>query len=227
MEKYIQYLIFIHVTLGGVALISGTVALIVKKGKKIHKQFGNIFYYTMMGSVTLSLFISLLPKHESPFLFSIGLFSIYLLIGGHRSLKFKDSKHKIKYDRWIARAMIIIGFAMVIYGWAKDNSLNMVLIFFGVGGIFLGARDLILFYKPEQAKKRWIIAHLTKMTGGYIASVTAFFVVNDLLPGTLSWYVPTIVGTVFITYQTRKFKSKKDIKTFFYLLVFLFNLLCL
>ena len=50
----------------------------------------------MLGSAFFALIISVLPHHRSPFLFSIGLFSSYLLISGFRSLKFRTSNPNLK-----------------------------------------------------------------------------------------------------------------------------------
>lgn len=48
MEKSIQILIFIHASFGGIALISGLISMIAKKGKNIHKKSGLIFFYSMV-----------------------------------------------------------------------------------------------------------------------------------------------------------------------------------
>ena len=45
------------------------------------------------------------------------------------------------------------------------------------------------------------------MTGGYISAVSAFFVVNDILPGLWNWFMPGIVGGIYINYMIRKLES--------------------
>ena len=46
MEETIQILIYIHAGFGGIALLSGLLSLIAKKGKEIHKKSGLIFFYS-------------------------------------------------------------------------------------------------------------------------------------------------------------------------------------
>jgi hypothetical protein len=46
--------------------------------------------------------------------------------------------------------------------------------------------------------------HLTKMTGEFIAWVTALIVVDQFIPGIFGWLAPTVLGTAFIVHQSRK-----------------------
>ena len=93
MELLAEYLIlYIHAPLGGVALLSGGISLISKKGSHLHKKLGKVFFYSILLSAFSALVVSVLPNHESPFLFSIGLFSTCFLVSGIRSLKYKQEK---------------------------------------------------------------------------------------------------------------------------------------
>ena len=82
-------LIITHIVFGSIALISGTISLTTKKGNSLHKKAGKVFYYTLFVSAVLSLIVATMPNHQSPFLFCLGLFSLYFIFGGYRSLKFK------------------------------------------------------------------------------------------------------------------------------------------
>ena len=89
LEKIIKILIYIHAGFGGIALVFGAIALYVKKGSKIHKKTGKVFYYSMLISIFISSIVAITPSNENPFLFLIGLFSFYFIISGYRSLKYK------------------------------------------------------------------------------------------------------------------------------------------
>lgn len=47
------------------------------------------------------------------------------------------------------------------------------------------------------------------MTGGYISAVTAFFVVNQILINLWNWFLPGVIGGIYITFWIRKLKKKK------------------
>ena len=47
------------------------------------------------------------------------------------------------------------------------------------------------------------------MTGGYIAAVTAFFVVNEILPGIANWFVPGVIGGAYIAWWIKSLNRTK------------------
>lgn len=195
---------YIHAPLGGIALLAGGVVLIVKKGNGAHKKWGSVFYYSMLMSAIAALVISVLPKHNSAFLFSIGLFSSYFLISGLRSLAYKQNEFTLIGDRIVAYLISATGLVMVLYPIIFYGKLNIILSVFGVVGLLFGIRDLRLYKDRAQLKRDWLKLHLGKMIGGYIAAVSAFFVVNQILPGIWNWFVPGMVGGVYIAYWMRK-----------------------
>lgn len=211
MENNIKILINIHATLGAIALLTGFVAILAKKGRIIHKQSGKIFYISMLSSAILAFIISVLPNHQSPFLFSIGIFSIYFLIGGVRSLKFKDEYHHFKTDKIIAYIMILTAIAMITYPIILNSCINIILTVFGIIGLVFAIRDLMLFRNRKRIKTGWLKLHLGKMLGGYIASVTAFFVTSNILSGIYNWFVPGIFGSIYITYWMIKLDQPKKV----------------
>ncbi|SRX54096.1 DUF2306 domain-containing protein [Aequorivita sp. CIP111184] len=204
LEKFTQILILIHAGFGGIALLFGFFALVSKKGGKIHKKSGIIFYFTMLASAIVALLISVLPKHHSPFLFSIGIFSIYFLLIGYRSLRFKRRNVKLKIEKIISWIMVIVGFGMILYPLLEKGVINIVLTVFGLTGLIFALRNLRMYQNIEKLHKNWLKLHLGNMTGGYIAAVTAFVVVNDIFPSYYGWFIPGIIGGTYIIYWIRK-----------------------
>lgn len=204
-----EYLILIHASLGGIALLSGLFALLLKKGSNGHKLSGKIFFWSMLLSVVISMIVANLPDHESPFLFSIGILSLYLIVSGYLALRYKRSEVNLTIDKTLSFIMLFTGFGMIFIPLILLQKINIVLAVFGVAGIFFAIQDFRSFKKPDQLKKKWLQAHLGKMIGGYIAAVTAFVVVNQFFPPLVGWLGPSIPGTILIIYWTRKMGSKK------------------
>jgi hypothetical protein len=205
--ELIQLFIYTHATCGGIALLAGTIALITKKGRRAHKRSGIIFFYAMLVSAFMAFIISISPDHENPFLFSIGVFSTYFLVSGYRSLKFKEAHFDLKVDKIISLLILITGVTMILYPILLLGQINSVLLVFGLVGLLFGIKDLLLFRDEKRLKKSWLKLHLGKMTGAYIAAVSAFFVVNNILPGVWNWFIPGIFGTLFITIWMHRIKS--------------------
>ena len=209
IESTAQTLIYIHAATGGVALLGGTLALITKKGGRTHRRSGLVFFYSMLMSALLALVISMMPGHLSPFLFSIGLFSSYFILSGYSSLRFKKKVFNLLFDQVLAALLVLTGIAMIIYAFQLESSLNVVLIVFGSMGLFFGTRDIWSFKDRKSLRKSWLKRHIGNMTGGYIAATTAFLVVNEVLPGLANWFLPTVLGSIYIGYWINKVGGKK------------------
>ena len=208
MEKTIQVLIYFHAAFGGIALLSGCIATLAKKGKTRHKQFGLVFFYAMLLSGISAMVVAILPNHENPFLFAVGIFSLYFVITGKRALEFKSKNPDLKLDRWISRVMIITGILMIFLPIILTRSLNIILVVFAIVGIVLSIKDLTLYKNPERLRKSWLKLHLGKMLGGFISATTAFVVVNQFFPSVYSWFIPGIIGGFIIAYWIRKVNKK-------------------
>ena len=208
MEKTIQILIYIHAAFGGIALLAGLVSIIAKKGKNIHRKSGLIFFYSMMLSGIIAMIVAVLPNHESPFLFAVGIFSLYFVLTGNRALNFKRKKPDLKIDKLISIIMITTGVLMILLPIILTKSINIVLVVYAIVGIIFSVSDLILFRNPERLRKGWLKLHLGKMLGGYISATTAFVVVNEFFPSFYGWFIPGIVGGFVIAYWMRKMNKK-------------------
>ncbi|URC12426.1 DUF2306 domain-containing protein [Flavobacterium sp. B183] len=209
-EQLIQIFIYFHALFGGIALLSGFLSLASKKGKSIHKKSGKLFYYTMLLSAISAMIISILPKHQSPFLFSIGIFSSYFVLTGYRALRFKKSDVNLKNDKIISGIMLATGLIMILYNPLVNQSINIVLTAFGLVGLIFSSRDLMLFKNKTRLKSVWLKLHLGKMIGGYISATTAFVVVNEFFPSFYGWFIPGTIGGFYIVYWIRKLNKKQN-----------------
>ncbi|PJX24480.1 DUF2306 domain-containing protein [Psychroflexus sp. S27] len=209
MEKYIYLLIIIHASFGGIALIAGFIALIFKKGKNIHRKSGLVFFYGMILSGISALIISVLPNHENPFLFAIGIFSLYFVITGKRALNFKKKNPVLMADKLISVLMIFTGTLMIFLPYIYSRTINLILVVFAIVGIFFSVKDLLLYRKPDRLRKAWLKLHLGKMIGGFISATTAFVVVNNFISGISAWFIPGIIGGFIIFYWIKKVAKPK------------------
>lgn len=208
-----RILIIAHAASGGVSLLSGFVAAITNKGSKLHIICGRIFYYSLGSSILLSLIAANMPDHYNPFLFSIGIFSGYFIIIGKRAMLYKCPNHSFSTDRLIHMIMVVTCILVVLVPILVSNTFHIVAGVFGLVGLIFATRNLHDLSNSDQVKKNWLKMHIGNMSGGYIASVTAFVVVSNLLPGVYSWFVPGIIGGIFIFYSIRKVDSKRKVKT--------------
>jgi hypothetical protein len=158
----------------------------------------------MLLSGISAIVIASLPNHENPFLIAVAIFSLYFVITGKRALTFKVNKNNIFIDKMIAYSMIIVGLFMILIPIIFLNKINIILTVFAFVGIIFSVKDLTLYQNQQTLKDKWLKLHLGKMLGAYIATTTAFVVVNNVIPNIYGWFVPGIVGGLYIIYWMRK-----------------------
>lgn len=210
MEFIINILIYIHAFFGGLGLITGLISISVKKGAFNHKTTGKIFSYSIIISSLISLIISRIPKHENLFLFLIGIFTIYLILTGNRALTFKIKTKADWIDKLISGTMFLVSIGMLMLGilgivYEIENSI--LHLFFGGFGLLTTIRDFQTFKIFHKKKNTWLIYHLGRMIGALIASITAFLVTALNIETILIWFLPTILGTIYIIYWNKKIES--------------------
>lgn len=211
MENFIKIIIYIHAFFGGIGLLAGTFLMFSKKGNQLHRQLGKIFSVGMLISSILSLFICSFPNHHNSFLFTIGIFTIYMILLGNRVLKYKKKGYQNKLDKVISGVMFFTALVMIIltfYQKIMHNNFPILLLIFGALGLFMSYKDFKFYSNPENHKK-WMMSHVGKMVGAYIASVTAFLVAGAGFGGNFyAWILPSIIGTAYIIMWGRKLNRK-------------------
>lgn len=213
MKPFFNIFLALHIAGGGIGLLSGTINIIRKKGDKAHKLAGKFFLYGMLTAGFSALILSVM--HPNYFLFIVGVFTIYMVSTGERYLFLKKLLHgqqPIILDWILAGAMLLFGLAFIAFGirlFAGGEKFGMVFIVFGCISLRFVYTDWQNFTGKATTKNYWLLAHLQRMTGAYIASLTAFLVVNKLLPGILVWLLPTVIFTPLISIWTRKYMVKK------------------
>lgn len=208
-------LIIIHATLGGVGLASGILSMASRKGKALHKSSGKVFSYAMVLSSLISIPVCFMPGHENMFLFSIAIFTIYLVLTGQRALlyKVKNLNNISKWKDWLlSTVMLCFGVALVFEGAFKflyPNGPTLLFFFFGAISIILSVQDLIFYRKKSISPTEFIQRHIGQMSGAFIASFTAFLTAGLQLKHWLAWVLPTVFISIWITYWIRKYKTPR------------------
>ena len=210
-----MYPIFLalHVIAGILSLLSAPTALIAKKGGKLHRTAGLVFYYAML-VVSISAFVVSIVhvNGNSVFLRGIGIFSLYLVLAGKRILVRKEIMNGQQAEAidYAITSLIAIFMLFCLYYFITEK--NIVLAVFGLLSSRFLYEDITLLRNKPSFKLYWLTAHISRMCGGAIASFTAFLVVNwaHLFGDSLSlvaWLLPTFIGAPIIFYYGRNAKN--------------------
>jgi hypothetical protein len=205
----------IHIIAGSTALLTGLLALFLKKKRNgYHGKAGLAFHYAMV-AVSISAFAMAIIKLNY-FLFVVGVFSLYLTFAGYRSIKIMKGERKEGLIDGLGMALSAFLMVAITYQFLTTTVFNttgfstVILIFDAILAVLL-LLDLKIFNKNKPlTKNQWLIRHITRMVPAYIATVTAFLVVNvSYQYPVVIWLAPTLLFVPVIVYNTRKYRVKK------------------
>lgn len=218
MDLVFKIFLTIHIIGGAIALLTGIFNMIAKKGDSKHKIVGKIFTISMLTTGFSSLILSVL--HPSTFMFTIGVFTVYMVGTGNRYLHLKklNKGQKPKIIDWILTAvMLLAGISLLGLGslnLLKSNFFGLVFIIFGFIGLLFVRHDLKNYRGKSHISNYWLSEHIQRMIGGFIASSTAFLVVNakylpEFIPIIVFWLLPTLILTPLIIKWANKYEIKR------------------
>jgi uncharacterized membrane protein len=233
VKQMLSSLLFLHIAAGFSALGVGIIPMFSKKGSLLHRRAGLVFYWCMMLVAFSAVAIAILkPLSDGRlFLTGIAVFSFYLCFTGRRSLHQRNGTSVRWFDWGVLGLMASGALAMLGYGSylvmksLGAGSLEVVAVLFCIFGIFSGLNvltDTRKYLNPETTKygkREWFFAHIIRMSGSYIATLTAFTVVNvgNWIPDApfaisiLAWVGPGAIGGILIgrtvQYYLKKFAT--------------------
>ena len=205
-----KILLTIHITGGAIGLLAGSYNMVTKKGTKRHQQVGLLFFYSLLIASLVALPMSFF--HSNYFLFIVGVFTAYLLMTGKRYLSKKSIEDVAKADWLLCLLMFLFGSGFIVWGiylLIYGNGFGTVLLVFGSISMLLIWQDYRNFNGRSSIKNYWLTSHIQRMIAAYIASITAFIVVNNtILPGVVAWLLPTAALVPVLIKWSRKYAVK-------------------
>jgi uncharacterized protein (DUF2141 family)/uncharacterized membrane protein len=217
METLFKSLLALHIAGGTSALITGAVAMLTRKGGRQHRMAGSVYFWSM--AMVCASAVGMCILHPQQFLFYVAIFSFYLCFTGKRITARKQVGATAARLDWAAAAIALVGGAIMlvqgIVAVLAGKSFGAVGATFGCLCIGFAVRDMRSFvammHGGAQEKMHWFFTHLTRMVGAYIATFTAFMVVNvKFLPPLVVWLGPTVIGTIgisfWVAHYTKKFR---------------------
>ena len=225
MKTFLSLVLYLHIAAGFTALVTGLVPMFAKKGGKAHILWGKIYFWAMF-VVALTALLRFQMQMRLIFLTAIAIFSFYNTFTGVRLIQRKDSLKPSWLDYFASILAMVCGLAMFHFaflGYQKGNRYMAILFFvFGMAVSIMSLEDLRVFVgkkviddtgKPVPVKY-WFQNHISRMGGSYIATVTAFLVVNNppFIPGLVAWLAPGVLGGVIITFVKRSYRKRYILK---------------
>lgn len=218
MEDIVELLVLTHIGVAIVTVITGTISVISKKSKYMHKTFGKMYLLSMILTAGSAYIVMSFPGHADSIMALIGLFNLYFAISGYRSLQFKTvfSPDKVKLlDKILSGTMFLTASMMLVHGVysiINSDTWGYVLIIFSLFGYVTSVLDFKFYRAVQMGGYTWMEFHAAKMIGSFIGSITAVFVtqLSEYL-GIIAWFIPTVFGLMYMAYWIKKIRTKPEI----------------
>jgi len=186
--------ILLHVFGGTAALVAGFIALVTRKGGRLHTRAGRLFIYAYCVIVVTAILGIVVFEFRS-FLAVATIASSYDVFAGYRALRLRGRRPQTQDILASIIALAAPGvFVFAMHLFHKPWSPGLTWSVLG-GILLLSAYDLLRIWLPRRWLEHvWIQEHLYKMLAAYIA-ITATAAAT-ILPGFMPWsaLIPVIIG---------------------------------
>ena len=197
-------LLAFHILGGGIALISGPIAIYARKGGRLHRRAGRTFAASMSAATLIGFPLSLIIGNA--LLLMISVFTFFLILCGGLAIRRRRARRATVAVDYVA-PLLTAAFSIGQFGYGlplagRHGQTDITCLFFGVLGLTAVLREIRALRGPAT---NWLQVHIANMLGAYIATVTAFLVVNlTFLPQALVFIGPTLVGVPLIILMIRR-----------------------
>ena len=104
--------------------------------------------------------------------------------------------------------LFFIGLGIYYLALGRNLGAPLLSIGFGVGGMLISYTNLVPFVKRPRKPCHWYLSHIGNMTGGYIATSTAFIsTVNtrlDVMNPFWAFALPSLIGITVLLFWQRQ-----------------------
>jgi uncharacterized membrane protein len=174
-------LLLIHICCATVGLLSGFMAMALRKGSGLHSAAGNVFFVSMLIMSSTAAYIAMFLR---PIMINViaGLLTFYLVSTGRRAAKQRAGGTGL-FDYAALLFVLAVGIAGVRYGFAVRNSPNgmkdgiPVAMYFVFGSIALlfAVSDVRMLVRGGVIGAQRLGRHLWRMSLALLIATMSFY----------------------------------------------------
>jgi len=177
-------LVFIHIVGGCLGVITGFLALSLRKGSRGHRLAGNVFFPSMLIMTAVATYMAYVGTEvKGPNMGNVmgGSLTFYMVLTAWLAARHEDAE-KGALD-WVAFiAVTVLGVALVIFGLSPDpvprpvdEPPNKVALVFAFIAFVCAALDLRMLLWGLRGAQR-VVRHLWRMCAALWFAATSFFI---------------------------------------------------
>ena len=186
-------LLWAHIAGGAVGMVTGVIALAVRKGQRVHRAAGSVFFVAMFVAYAIGAGVApLLDTGQRPN-FVAGIMALYLLVSGAMAARRRDARAGAPevIGLIVALSITVAGVIFMRMGAASpsgtvDGSPPQAFFLFTIAGAFAAAGELHVLVRKQLSNVSRIARHLWRMCFSlFIASGSFFLGQQQVFPEAL------------------------------------------
>jgi uncharacterized membrane protein len=176
-------MLIFHIIAGTLALIAGSFALFSRKGVKLHRSAGNVFFVSMLIVALSAMALAVIIKQEFPF---IPILIFYLVATSWATVK-RPAKKTGRFE--LAACLLILAIALGMFMQGLDPANNEhgsnesgLYFFFGSVAALAGLLDINMIIRGGLAGAHRIARHLWRMCFAMTGAMASFLAQEQVIP---------------------------------------------
>lgn len=171
-------LLTLHIAGGSFAILSGMIALFLRKGSKLHNRLGTVFFYSMLVMAGSSAYLSI-ANHEQTNIV-VSFLAIYLVTTARKTISNRGTSGTFeKFAIAFGLAIVVLGvfLSIEVINLRGDQlgPIDYFLFFYTFIAMIGGILDVLVVLKGQINGARRIVRHLWRMTFALWIAVGALF----------------------------------------------------
>ena len=220
-------IILTHICSAVVGVLSGFLAMSLRKGSGWHGAAGSVFFVSMLTMSSSAAYIAAFLRPNTINLIA-GLLTLYLVVTGWNAARRRDGRTGA-FDRWALLFILAVGVAGVAFGieaakspaGTKDGIPAAMYFVFGSVALLHAVSDARMLSRGGVAGVRRIARHLWRMSFALLFTALSFYpgqarLFPTWLRETNLLFVPSLllVGAMvfyLIRFRTRRLAQRNDV----------------
>ena len=173
-------LVFLHILTGTIALMSGAISFLVKKGGKLHRKSGLAFVFSMVVMTLSGALLAFLSGEKLNMV--AGLVTFYLVVTAYLSVNHPKARARLTHSVFMTVGFVVGAYAIYIGLTAINNGLTsidgnpvQVLLIFGAISCLAAASDIRLLLKKRLMHKSQLVRHIWRIGLAMFIAAASFF----------------------------------------------------
>jgi hypothetical protein len=196
-------IVYFHIWAGTIAIVSGFAALFLRKGSRMHRVMGNVFFVSMLAMGTTGAVRAVVLSQTSNIM--AGLFADHMTATAWLAVWRRDNQTG-RLEMIAAAVALALGIGNLAIGWQAANTpagFSLAFpagpsFFFGALALFAGLADIRTIVRGGVAGAQRILRHLWRMCFAlFFATASLFLGQPRAFPEALRHspllYVPVLV----------------------------------